>query len=333
MATGVAGLMTQMALEQAIHEITDYLAKIDGKINDLLQDQKDRTLADLMGAVFEVDEAVTIRNETGMLTDAAWSKLAPCARATGTALAYALTKLKGISDKLRSADSPEDVENVLKTAGEDVPAWLGIMARAIQTRDRLSVIELERAYSEKPTVLEGHRRGINEARRDRLSKVRAGVEALRETLSCVSDRMRGEKLFHPFAVDNSLEMLNELMEATTAFSEQLGFEIAERSIDRAPEWDKAFLEFVDDRAVDVVKVTDQVAAGARDLGEKAMSGAQDLGNAVAQGAGAIGDAAGKGAEQIGSAVAGGAQEIGRALEGIDLGKVAESLPFKFPFGR
>ena len=29
----------------------------------------------------------------------------------------------------------------------------------------------------------------------------------------------------------------------------------------------------------------------------------------------------------------GAQEIGKALENINLGKVAESLPFKFPFGR
>lgn len=333
MATGIAGMMTQMALEQAIQEITDYLVRIDGKINDLLQDQKDRTLADLMGAVFEVDEAAAIRNETGMLTDAAWSKLAPCARVTGTALAYALTKLKGISDKLLSADSPEDVESVLKVACEDVPAWLGVIARAIQTRDRLSVIELERAYFEKPEVLEGHRQGINKARRDRLGKVRARVEMLRETLSCVAERMRGEKLLHPFAVDSSLGMLCELMDATTEFSEKLGMEIAKRGIERAPEWDKAFLEFVDERAKDVAEVADQVAAGAQDLGEKAVSGAQDLGNSVAQGAGALGDAAGKGAEQIGAAVSSGAQEIGKALEGIDLGKAIESLPFRFPFGK
>ena len=41
MATGVAGMMTQMALEQAIQEITDYLKSIDEKVGDLLQDQKD----------------------------------------------------------------------------------------------------------------------------------------------------------------------------------------------------------------------------------------------------------------------------------------------------
>ena len=31
-------MMIQMALEQAIQEITDYLADIDEKVNDLLQD-------------------------------------------------------------------------------------------------------------------------------------------------------------------------------------------------------------------------------------------------------------------------------------------------------
>ena len=52
MATGVAGMMTQMAMEQAIQEITDYLARIDDKVNDLLRDQKDRVIAELMGASF-----------------------------------------------------------------------------------------------------------------------------------------------------------------------------------------------------------------------------------------------------------------------------------------
>lgn len=40
MATGVAGMMTQMAMEQAIQKITNYLARIDDKVNDLPRDQK-----------------------------------------------------------------------------------------------------------------------------------------------------------------------------------------------------------------------------------------------------------------------------------------------------
>ena len=89
----------------------------------------------------------------------------------------------------------------------------------------------------------------------------------------------------------------------------------EKTIERAPEWGEVAGKFVGD-----------VAAGAAD-------GAQQVGGAIAGGAAALGEAAGKGAADLGAAVAGGAQEIGKALESVDLGKVAEGLPFKFPFGK
>lgn len=315
MATGVAGMMTQMAMEQAIQEITDYLARIDDKVSDLLRDQKDRVIADLMGASFEVDEAAAIRAKTGSLSDTAWSKLAPCAQTTATALAYALTKLQGAADKLKRHGSVEDLSRVADAARDDVPVWLAVIAFAVKTRDRLSVIELERAFAETPESLEEHREAIVEARRDRLGKVRGGVESLRTAFGQAADNVRGEKLLHPFTVDSALAILDSLMGQTGSFSHALGIEMDEKTIERAPEWGEVAGKFVGD-----------VAAGAAD-------GAQQVGGAIAGGAAALGEAAGKGAADLGAAVAGGAQEIGKALEGIDLGKVAESLPFKFPFGR
>ena len=322
MATGVAGMMTQMALEQAIQEITDYLAAIDEKVNDLLQDQKDRVLADLMGVVFELDEATSIRDRIGTLTDAAWSKVAPCAKTTGTALAYALTKLQGICDKLSRACSAEDVDDVLERGTDDARMWLYVIARAIQARDRLSVIELERAFAEKPEVLEEHRLAIVEARKDRLAKIRALVDGMRATLGEAADRIRDEKMLHPIIVDRSLERLDVLMSAADEFSRQLGIEIDEKTIERALRWDKAARKFVKNRAADAADAGEQLAAGARDLGGKALIGAQDLGEAVAQGAGSLGDAVGKGA-----------QDAVKALESVDLGKVKDSLPIKLPFGK
>lgn len=315
MATGVAGVMTQMALEQAIQEITDYLKSIDEKVGDLLQDQKDQTVAALIGVAFEVDEAAAIRARTGTLGDAAWSKLAPCAQTTSRALGYALTKLKGISDKLSRAESAESIMHVLESAKDDVPAWLVVVSRAVQTRDKLSVIELERAYAELPEVLEEHRLGIVEARRERLGKVKAGVDAFCDVLEQASDKVRQEKLLHPFAVDDALEILNNLMMQTSQFSGGLDIEMDEKVIERAPEW------------LDVAgKFAGDVASGA-------ANGAQQLGGAIADGAGVLGEIAGKGAADLGVAAADGVQELGRAIRGVDLDKVAESLPFKLPFGK
>ena len=268
-----------------------------------------------MGASFEVDEAAAIRTKTGSLSDTAWTKLAPCAQTTATALAYALTKLQGTADKLKRHGSVEDLSRVADAARDDVPVWLAVIAFAVKTRDRLSVIELERAFAETPESLEEHREAIVEARRDRLGKVHGCVEMFRAALGQAADRVRGDKLLHPFAVDSTLAALDGLMVQTDSFSRALGIEMGERAIERAPEWREVASKFVGD-----------VASGAAD-------GAQQVGGAIVDGAAALGEAASKGAADLGSAVAGGAQEIGKALEGIDLGKVAESLPFKFPFGR
>ena len=154
-----------------------------------------------------------------------------------------------------------------------------------------------------------------EARDDRLRKVQNRVGDLQSVFEQTADRVRGEKLLHPFTVDKVLSQLNDLTSQTYAFSKHLDIEIERKPIERAPEWGEVAGKFVGD-----------VASGAAE-------GAQQLGGAIAEGAGALGDAAGKGAMDLGSAVADGAQELGKALGSIDLGKVAEAIPFKFPFGK
>lgn len=202
--------MAQMALEQAIQEITDYLASIDGKVSDLLRDQKDSTVAALMGAEFEVDEAASIRESTGTLDEASWTKVAPCAQTTSKSLAYALTKLKGLSEKMEQAKNLDELAKSIEGLYEETGAWLDVIARSVQVRDRLSVIELERACTELPEVLEQHRVGIVEARKRRLQNVQQGVSVFRHILESSAKRLRDQKLFRPFTVDKSLETIDSV---------------------------------------------------------------------------------------------------------------------------
>src|SRR6185312_17472005 len=54
---GAAGIMAQLAMQQAMDEITDYLATIDEKVDDVLRAQKDAVVADMIGVGFAVEEA------------------------------------------------------------------------------------------------------------------------------------------------------------------------------------------------------------------------------------------------------------------------------------
>ena len=321
MATGVAGVMAQAALEQAIQEITDYLASIDKKVDELLQDQKDRSVSDLIGVALEIDEAEAIWKKTGALNETAWSKLSPCAKTTTQALGYALLKLKGLSDKLVAAKSAEEIDDLLKPAGSEVDAWLTVIARAVQTRDRFSVLELERAYAELPEVLEQHRLGITEARKLRLQKIKDGIVVFQKSIDDTAARLREQKLLHPFAVDSALSSAMTVAGKLSRFAEYLDIEIDEHEIERARDWGV----LAGEAAADVAK---GIAKGAGDLGGAAMDGANQLGGVVMDGAGKLGDAMGEGfAAAASSAVAGG-QQIAEALGNVDLGKIAEALPWK-----
>ena len=326
MAAGVGGMMTQMALEQAIQEITDYLAAIDEKVDNLLQDQKDTTIASLMGAALEVDEAAAVREATGTLSDTAWSKVSPCAQTTSRALAYALTKLKGLSDKAERAKSIEDVGHAVEKLPDETRAWLDVIARSIQTRDRLSVIELERAYAELPEVLEQHRAAIVEARKRRLTNVQNGIGAFRQSMEGTAQRLRDQKLFHPFVVDDSLEAIDTVTKELDSFAAQLDIEISQKTIERARGWDKLVGEAI-------VEVAGGAAANAVELGGKVADGAQALGGAIADGAGTLGEATGRGIAELGAGASEGAKALGEALNNVDVSQVLDALPIKLPFGK
>ncbi|UOD79721.1 hypothetical protein [Paenarthrobacter ureafaciens] len=73
--SGAAGIMSQIAMQQAMDEISDYLAAIDEKVDDLLRAQKDAVFAAMIGVDLEIEEALTIRENVGRVSETTWSKV------------------------------------------------------------------------------------------------------------------------------------------------------------------------------------------------------------------------------------------------------------------
>src|SRR3954454_14102835 len=94
--SNVGAMMTQMAMQQAIDEIKDYLAVIDEKVDDVLRAQKDAVLADMIGVGLVLDEAMTIREHTGHVSEVTWSKVQASSQTLAAAQAYALRRLDAL---------------------------------------------------------------------------------------------------------------------------------------------------------------------------------------------------------------------------------------------
>lgn len=316
MLTGVAGIMTQMALEQSIREITDYLETIDKKIDDLLQDQKDQSIANLVGVAHMVDETVMIRNKVGSVTDTTWSKIAGCPQDLVRAQGYALLKIEGLAKKLSEAGDAGEAERVSVQMQKDITEWTSILGNAVQLQDKLYVLELDRVMAERPETVEMHRQGVIEARRVRLHDIESKLFQLNASIKASGLKVREQKVKHPFAVTHTLQILDEVNDHVAQFAISVGIEAERIEIEMAPSWADAAGKLITDG-------TSRFGAGVKHLGEGAKrlgQGAAKLGgettHKVAEGSVHLGGDAARLGRQLGDGLSAGIGDASKKFTGF-----------------
>ena len=137
--------MAQLAMQQTMDEITDYLATIDEKLDDVLRAQKDAVIADMIGVELVIDEAMTIREHVGRVSEVTWSKVQATRddRATQAyALRHSTRSPRSWSARRRSATCEASQE-----AESKVQEWLAVLARCFQLQDAIGVLELDRVWT------------------------------------------------------------------------------------------------------------------------------------------------------------------------------------------
>lgn len=310
MLTGVAGIMTQMALEQAITEITDYLEVIDGKIDDLLQDQKDQSVANLVGVAHMIDETMRIRDKVGMITDTTWSKVAGCPQDLARAQSYALLKIENLTKKLSEAHNAVNAEAVATQLHEDLHEWTSILANAIQLQDKLYVVELDRVMIERPDTMEQHRQGINEARRQRLLDIEKKLSQLNTSIRQTAESVRKQKATHPFAVTHTLQLLDNANTHLVTFAISIGISAQDGAIEMAPAWKQAAAQLI-------MNSKSQIERGGKQLGAEisdfSKATTQRLGTGTAQLADNVGRTVSQGTRQLRDNLADGAANTSQLL--------------------
>ena len=104
MLAGAAGIMAQIAMQQQMDEITDYLATIDEKLDDVLRAQTNQVLARLDGVDLAIKEAMSVREAVGRVSEVTWSKVQNSAQTIHETQGYALRQLGDLADKIEAED-------------------------------------------------------------------------------------------------------------------------------------------------------------------------------------------------------------------------------------
>lgn len=256
--SGAAGLMAQLAMEHTMAEITDYLARIDEKLDDVLRAQEDAVWADLIGVGFDIDDAMSMREHAGKVNEVTWSKVQGATSTVGRTQAYALRQLDGIAMKMELKAGVNDLADIMKEVEGEVQNWLALLARSFQLRDAIAVIELDRVLDAAPQDLENHRHGLKVGRENRLAAIAETTAGLLNRISAAADLANAKVLLNPLSAPALVRSSNLVAGEVYEFRGRLGIE-SESATRESRAWSAA---------------AGDVLVGARDAGAEGVKAAR-----------------------------------------------------------
>ncbi len=180
--------MAQIAMQQTMNEIIDYLATIDQKLDDVLRAQEDAVWADMIGAGFDIDEAMTVREHAGR----------------------------------EHTSKIGDLAKMAKEAESMIQGWLVVLARCFQLQDALAVLALDRVLDAAPDDLDGHRLGLRASRRKRLDTISQATERLMARMDAAAGTANTKVLLHPTTSTAVVQSRERVSSVVADFHRRLG---------------------------------------------------------------------------------------------------------------
>ncbi len=221
---GAAGIMAQVAMQQTMDEILDYLAVIDEKVDDILRAQKDAVFADVIAVGAVIQEAMTIRDHVGRVSEISWSKVQSTSMTVARTQAYALRQLDALADKVEKQTNLGELAKTSKQAEAKVMEWLAVLARCFQLQDAIAILELDRVLDASPGELDSHRLGLRASRQERLEVISRSTEHLLARMDLAATRANSKVLLHPQSSQAVVLSSNHVGSAVIDFHGLLGIE-------------------------------------------------------------------------------------------------------------
>lgn len=218
----VATVMTQFAMQQVMDEITDHLARIDEKVDDVLRAQQDAVLSRMIGVGFVIEEAMTLRESRGRVDEVTWSKVHTAPATIAETQAYALRRLDAITEKVESKSKIGDLATAVKGVESTAREWLAVLARCFQLRDALAVLELDRVLDSSPEEVDAHRLGLKAARQDRLDHIARNTGRLLARMETAIGTANSKVLLHPAKSPAVVQSGNRISTGVHELHELLG---------------------------------------------------------------------------------------------------------------
>jgi hypothetical protein len=242
--TALSTMMQQRAMQQQMDEIVEYLEEINEKVDDILRSQKDAVLADMIGVDLIIQDALTVRDHVGRVSEVTWSKVQATGMTLARTQAYALLQLDAIAEKVKKKADLGDIAKITRGAEPRIQEWLGVIARTVLLQDGFSILELDRVLDSTPDDLDSHRLGVSKSRQQRLELIARSTDRILSQMNETVERANGSVLFNPFDAPAAVKSSNQVAVSVLDFRGRVGLESDSES-EVAKRWGRAVAEVRD----------------------------------------------------------------------------------------
>lgn len=277
--SAVSTMMQQQAMQQQMDQIVEYLQEINEKVDDILRAQKDAVLADMIGVDLVIEEALTVRDQVGRVSEITWSKIQSGSLVLARTQAYAIRQLEAIVETLEKKADLGKVAKATKEAEPRVREWLAVIARCFQLHNGVAMLELDRVLDSAPEDLDNHRLGLAKARQKRLDLISSTTARLLTQMNETVCNANSKVLLNPRDAPAAVRSSNEIATGVVVFRDRLGIESGDAPSD-AKRWSQAAGEAVNKALATGSAGATAAKDKATDLADVAKDRAADLTDAA-----------------------------------------------------
>ncbi|MFI9155659.1 hypothetical protein [Streptomyces sp. NPDC053367] len=238
--SGAAGIMAQLARQHEMNEIKSRLATIDKKVDDVLRGQKYAEVARVVGAGFDIDSAMTVRERTDRVDAITWSTVQGRTHTITDALGWTLLRLDAVAARVEGATGKiGDLARTAEQAASDVRELLVVLAHCLGLQDALDVLRLDRVLDESPDDLDGHRLALSADRRKWRERISRETGHLMARMEAAADAADSHVLLHATTSRAVVGSVNRVALAVDDFHRSLGLDHERQAWEATRWWDAA----------------------------------------------------------------------------------------------
>jgi hypothetical protein len=264
--SNIATLTATMALRSAVAQLEELAQAMDVKLDRLLEDNRARALGDVQGLTQVLLRAFELHEETGRITDTAWSQIAGHATALAQASSHALAQIENLTGSLNARAFADKVKAAESTADNELRSWLVILAACQANQQRLETLELVHLRQSDPEAVEAHAKSIQGSAARREHAAASRLQSLLDALTSAANVSDFNRVRSPQKSRSLLDSAESASKLIGTFAEIYGLDgLLQREIERET-WRKSLSDFAKTTTTAVSSAAKAVPVGVAKAG-------------------------------------------------------------------